>query len=97
MQGFLDESGLFIFYLFFCILRRNSKWPPKVAGHQFLGKIASRLCGYPVGQKLRRKLLLSHSVSEINTFLRFTQKFKMAVKSDGKTFFEKKNLAPFPR
>ena len=35
------------------------------------------------------EIALSHSVSEINTFLHFTQKFKMAAKSGGKTFFEK--------
>ena len=34
MQGFLDESGLLIFLFIFCVcvLYRNSKWPPKVAG-----------------------------------------------------------------
>ena len=32
---------------------------------------------------------LSRSVSEINTYLHFTQKFKMATKSGGKTIFEK--------
>ena len=35
------------------------------------------------------EITLSHSVSEINAFLRFTQKFKMAVKSGGKTIFRK--------
>ena len=48
MQGFLDESGLFIY--FFCVLRKNSRWPPKVAGKQFLQKNASRLCRYPGDQ-----------------------------------------------
>ena len=60
MHGFIDESGLliflFIFYLFFCLLCRNSRWPPKVAGQQFLRKGASRLCRYPVGQKFRREI-----------------------------------------
>ena len=35
------------------------------------------------------KTALSRSVSEINMFLRLTQKFKMAVKSGGKTIFAK--------
>ena len=87
MQGFIDESGLFIFlliyYLFiFFILCRNSRWPPKVAGKRFLRKVASRLCRYPVGQ-----IALSRSVSKINAFLCLTQKFKMAAKSGGKMFF----------
>ena len=139
MQGFTDESGLFI-YLFFCILRRNSRWPPKLAGKRFLRKLASRLCRYPAAQKFRQnrsislrfrnkrifvfnteiqdgrqkgqenvffceimpidsadtlrvkkfvKIALPHSISEINTFLHFTQKFKMVTKSGGKTIFEK--------
>ena len=36
----------------FCISCRNSRWPPKMAGKQFLRKVASRLCRYPTGQKL---------------------------------------------
>ena len=35
------------------------------------------------------KIALSHSVSEINSFLCLTQKFKMAAKSGGKTLFVK--------
>ena len=34
------------------------------------------------------EIALSCSISEINTFLHFTQKFKMATKSGGKTIFE---------
>ena len=35
------------------------------------------------------EITLARSVSEINTFLCFTQKFKMATKSDGKMSFLK--------
>ena len=35
------------------------------------------------------EIALSHTVSEINAPLRFTQKFKMAAKSGGKATFEK--------
>ena len=35
------------------------------------------------------EIALSRSVSEINMFLHFTQKFKMAAKSGGKMIFEK--------
>ena len=108
----------------------------KSGGKMILGKVASRLCKYPVGQKFRQiafrfqdkhvfafkaeiqnvpqkwrenhfweklpvdsvdtlwvknfvEIALSHSVSEINTFLRFMQKFKMAAKSGGKMIFGK--------
>ena len=40
----------------FCILCRNSRWPPEMAGKQFLGKVAITLC---------RSKILSHTVSEI--------------------------------
>ena len=69
-----------------CVLCRNSKWPPKVAGKRFLGKDSA--------DNLRVKnfmeISLSRAISEINGFLRFTQKFKMAGKSGGKTIFAKK-------
>ena len=56
MQGFLDESGLFIFYLFLFVLYAEiHDGPPKVAGKIFffLQKVASRLCRYHAGQKFR--------------------------------------------
>ena len=53
MQGFIDESGLFIF---FGVLRRNLRWPPKVARKRFLQKVASRL-QIPCGSKISSKLL----------------------------------------
>ena len=52
---------------FFCILHRNSKWSPKVAGKQLLGKAASRICRYPVGQKFRQNCSISICVFA-NTF-----------------------------
>ena len=54
----------------------------------YLKKIASRLCRCPGGQKFV-EIVLSPTVSEINVFLRFTQKFKMATKNGGKMIFEK--------
>ena len=40
MQGFIDEFGLFIFLsiFFFCVLRRNSRWPPKLRENDFCKK-----------------------------------------------------------
>ena len=42
------------------------------------------------------KIALSRSVSEINAFLRLTQKFKMAAKSGWKTIFCKKSPCRYP-
>ena len=36
------------------------------------------------------EIALSHTISEMNVLLRFTQKFKMAAKSGGKAIFVKK-------
>ena len=70
----------------FCILYRNSRWPLKVAGKQFLRNVASRLCKYPASQTFRQNRSLSHRF-EINTLLHFTQKFKVTAKSSGKAIF----------
>ena len=43
----------------FCILRRNSRWPPNVAGKRFWGKVASRVIIYPAGQNFI-EIALSH-------------------------------------
>ena len=44
----------------FCVLHRNSRWPPKMAGKPILGKVASTLCRYPVCQKFRQNYSISH-------------------------------------
>ena len=43
----------------------------------------------PCGSKNFVKIALSGTISKINAFLCFTQKFKMATKSGGKIIFEK--------
>ena len=45
--------------MLFCVLCKNSRWPPKVAGKRFFGKVATTLCRYPVGQKFRRNRSIS--------------------------------------
>ena len=55
------------------------KMAAKNGGKQFLEKVASQLWGYP-SDKNFNKIALSRIVSEINAFLHFTQKFKMATK-----------------
>ena len=52
-----------------------------MTGKLFSGKVASRFYRYPVGQKFFIEIGLSHTVYEINEFLRFIQKFKMAGKT----------------
>ena len=44
---------------------------------------------YTPGVKNFVEITISHSVSEINAFFGFTQKFKMATKMAGKQFYEK--------
>ena len=46
-------------------------------------------CVYP-GSKIFVKIALSHTISEINVVLCFTQKYKRATKKDGKLIFGKK-------
>ena len=43
----------------------------------------------PFGSNIFTKIILSHTVTEINVFVHFTQKFKMAPKMTGKHFLEK--------
>ena len=33
-------SEINVFLGFFCVVRRNSRWPPKMAGKHFLGKVS---------------------------------------------------------
>ena len=76
MQGFLGDSGLFIYLFFFAFYAEIQNGHPK-------GKS-------PVdsADNLRIKnfieIALSRSVSEINTFFCFTQKYKMVTKSGRK-------------
>ena len=90
MQGFLDESGLFIFfiyyyYFFFSVLCRNSKWPPKWQENDFWEKS-------PVdsADNLRVTFCGNHSILlHFRDNRVFAQKFKMAAKSGWKTIFAK--------
>ena len=72
----------------FCVLRRNSRWPPKVAGKQFLRKT-------PVdsADTLRIKnfveIALSCSVSEINTISVLCRNSRWPPKVAGKRFLQK--------
>ena len=56
----------------FCILSRNSRWPPKVAGKRFLLKVAIRLFIYPAGPKFCR-IVQTCTVSEISVFTSHTE------------------------
>ena len=76
---------------FFCILRRNSKWPPKVAGKNNFWEKSPVDSADTLWVKNFVKIALSRSVSKINPHLRLTQKFKMATKSGGKTIFGKRH------
>ena len=72
MQGFIDESGLFIFLFIYDFCEKS---PVDSADTLQIKNFV--------------KIDLSHSISEINAFLRLRQKCKMAAKSDGKMIFGK--------
>ena len=91
MQGFLDESGLLIFYLFiyfFAFYAEIQNGHQKWHENDFWEKSPVD-SAHNLRVKNFVKIALSCSISEINTFLCFTQKFKMAAKSGGKTIFAK--------
>ena len=73
MQGFLDKSGLFIFYLFIYAEIQDSrqKWRENMCVKNFV------------------EIALSLTVSEISGFLGLRKKFEMAAKSGEKTIFAK--------
>ena len=89
MQGFLDESGLFFIYLFILryaeIQNGHQKWRENDFWEKSTVDTADNLW-----VKSFMEIALSCSISEINRFLHFTQKFKMATKSGGKKIYAKK-------
>ena len=74
---FRDKDG-------FCVLPRNSKWPPNDFWEKSPVDSADTMW-----VKNLIEIALSRSVSEINLCLCLTQKFKMATKRGGKRFLEK--------
>ena len=55
----------------FCVLRRNSRWPPKVAGKQFWGKSAVD-SAYTLWIENFVEFALSSTVSKISFFAFYT-------------------------
>ena len=72
----------------FSVLRRNSRWLPKMGGDINVDQ-KCQMTAYIAGAKNFAKIALICTVSKINTFLHFTQKFKMAAKN-GRKFLAKK-------
>ena len=58
-----------------------------MAEKPFLGKKLPDNSVDTLGVKIFGKIDLSHTVSEINAFVCFTQKFAMATQNGGKTIF----------
>ena len=69
-----------------CILRRNSRWLPKMVGKVILEKSPAD-SAVTLRVKIFVEIALSRTVSKINVFLYFMQKFKMATKNGGKENF----------
>ena len=78
----------------FCISRRNSRWPPKVAGKRFLGKVTSRLCRYPVGEKFRRNRSISHGLRDKHVFAFYEENQDGHPKWRENDFWEKSPVDP---
>ena len=76
-----------LFFFFFGGLRRNSRWPPKVAGKRFLRKIASRLYRYPAGQKFCQNRSISLCFRDKHVFVFYTE-IQDGRQDGGKTIFE---------
>ena len=88
MQGFTDDCGLFIFYLFFCVLCRNSNGHQKWRENHFWEKS-------PVDSadnlqvKNFMEITLSCSISEINGILHVRRNSRWSPKVAGKQFLRK--------
>ena len=64
---------------FICFMQKFKMAAKKLWEKDFLEKVASQLWGYPSDQNFN-EIALSHIIPDINAFLRFKQKFKMAAK-----------------
>ena len=56
----------------FCVLHRNSRWPPKMAGKRFLEILASRL-QIPWGQKFHRNCSIAHHFRDKCVFVFYAE------------------------
>ena len=83
MQGFVDECEFFSSCSFSCF--SHSRWPMKMAGKQFLRKVASKLSRYPVGQRFHQNCSVLHRFRDKCDFA-FYAEFKMTTKKCGKRF-----------
>ena len=75
----------------FSVLLKISRWPTKNGGKVNFAKCCQYTLQIPCGSKILSKslYLAVFNKCEINAFLHFTQKFKMAAKSGGKVIFVK--------
>ena len=100
MQGFIDESGLFIFlfiYLFFfaseinaflCLTQKFKMATKSGRENSFFVKIMPVDSADTLWVINFVEIALSRSIFEINALKHFMQKFKMAAKRCGKMIFE---------
>ena len=61
----------------FCVLRRNSRWLPKMVEKRFLGKVASRLSIYSTGKKICQNRSISHHFQHKCAFAFWEQKSRV--------------------
>ena len=74
---------------FFCILRRNSRWPPKVEGKQFSGEVTSRLYRYPADKKFGQNHSISLRFRDKHVFCSLRRNSRWLPKVAGKRFLGK--------
>ena len=72
---------------FFCVLRRNSRWPPQMAGKPFLEKVVSRICRFPKGQKFCRDHSILYHYRDKCVFVFYAEIGRQ--KMSGNDFWEK--------
>ena len=87
ISDFAKLTNLPLFNMFFHLLQKFNL-PVKMAGKCFLNRVPHD-CRYALRVKNFIKIILSRTIAEINVFLLFMQKFKMAAKNGGKVIFGK--------
>ena len=72
VQKILSKHSISHHFQHKCVILKNSRWPPKMAGKTILGKNWQIALHIPGGGEYFNEIALSHTVSEINVFLTFT-------------------------
>ena len=83
---------IYFFFVCVCVLRRNSRWPPKVVGKQFFTK-SRQLTADIRRVKNFVEIAPSRSISEINTFFVFNTEIQDGRQKWWENFFWRNNAS----